>query len=131
MSTEETTLDHPRIRKLIQDGALAAQVMLPSSARDLIAHLTDALAEVHEIAVGADHTAAKYWRRVTEAEAERDKAITAGERILADATTIRAERDRYRDAIEEAIASDDSYGHMYRITLGILEAALTDKEAEK
>lgn len=63
-----STIDHPKIKALIQNAAKASQLMAPSPERDLIAHLTHALAEVHEVAVGADHTAAKYWTRLTAAE---------------------------------------------------------------
>ena len=70
MATEETPIDHTRIRALIRDGAQAVQLMEAGPGRDLIAHLTHALAEVHEVAVGADNTASKYWRRMSDAERE-------------------------------------------------------------
>lgn len=72
-------------KTLIREGAEASQLMAPGDARDLIARLTTALEEVHEVAVGADHTAAKYWRRMREAEVAAGVAEDGVKRAQAEA----------------------------------------------
>ena len=137
---------------LIRQGAEAADLMPPSEARDLIARLTHALESVYadSLTGQAEHArwqeraeeleaivndggnqAAKYWTRLTAAKTELDKAIAAGERILADATVLRAERDRYRAAIEEALAFESVLPAIATEPRRILSRALNDEEAEK
>lgn len=126
------------IKKLIKDGAQAAQLMEPGPARDLIAHLTDALEETHEVAWGADHTAAKYWRRMCVRDQDaHDAQIRAinlqaeRDRFADDLVKTGEDADRYRAAIEEALAFESVLPAIATEPRRILTDALTDKEGEK
>lgn len=92
-------------KALIREGAEASQLMAPGDARGLIARLTAALEEAHEVAVGADHTAAKYWRRMVERDQEAHAAqvrVVDLERDLtvAEAGVKRAQAEALREAAE-------------------------------
>lgn len=78
----------------------------PTRARpDDIRAVLAALDEAREVLAGADHTAAKYWRRMTEAERERDEAREARFQEREESNIAYQQRDELAAVIERAKAA--------------------------
>lgn len=71
-------------------------------AHDVAPALISELEEAREVLAGADHTAAKYWRRMTEAERERDELADHLVKTGEDADRYMEERDALAAVIERA-----------------------------
>ena len=105
-----------------------------------IVRLCDALESEHgraeetsEVLAGADHTAAKYWRRMKGAEFARNRLAEERNGLADDLVKTGEDADRYmaeRDALRTAIQSlitdlDDARAHGEIFTYGMVQNRLS------